>query len=76
MLDPDSDQSGSTTLAGLRIWVLIGSVVDPKLIVTDPTFQRVSDPDPAFKSSGSGFGYDTKYLLFLQNYDFTVKVFQ
>jgi hypothetical protein len=50
----------------------ITSFVDPKLFVTDPdpTFQRVSDPDPNLKSSGSGFGSDPKYLLFLQNYDF------
>jgi hypothetical protein len=44
--------------------------MDPKLCVLDPTFQRVSDPDPTLKSSGSGFGSDPKYLLFLENNDF------
>jgi hypothetical protein len=33
--------------------VIVSSVVDPKLFVTDPdpdlTFQRVTDPDPIFK---------------------------
>jgi hypothetical protein len=50
--------------------ILDSSVVDPKLFVTDPdpTFLRVTDPDPTFKkSSGSGFGSDPKYLLFLQS---------
>jgi hypothetical protein len=34
---------------------------------SDPTFLRVSDPDRAFRKTGSGFGFDPIYLLRLQN---------
>jgi hypothetical protein len=65
----------SLYLSTVPMDIFLTSVVDPKLFVTDPdpTFQKVTDPDPTFKKgSGSGFGSDPKYLLFLQNHNFKI----